>query len=545
MSPDDAPATSIACDELLALRRGVSSASLPGGGLHLVAWPYAEPIGRLTSGQQAVLRALAVRAHTHQELSALAGQRRRDDGVAAPPEAVPGSSGAGDDGDAGPDAVADLLARLRAGGWLEITVSCRGRALYTMSPLRPPPPPSSPPPSPPPSSPPPPPSPPPSPSPPREAEAALVLSRFAVLRQDDDGLVLESPRAWCDIRVHDPAVLTGALGRLAGPQAVAAADRVAGSRDGDDGDAGGRRLVGDLCWAGLAVPAGSEDGELRLRQWSPHELWFHERSRITSRGFLGEGYGATYWAKGRFDPLPARPEPFPGPAVELHRPDLEALRRTDPPMAAVLEDRRSVREQDDGNPITGEQLGEFLYRCARTRGEPVTLDGEEITFRVYPAGGGACELEVYPVVRHAAGLTPGMYHYDSSAHQLRLVREVSHPAVRHLLRASVPYGEGPSQVLLVLSARVGRVMWKYEAMAYALMLKHVGVLHQTMYLVATAMGLAPCAIGTGDATAFTQATGRDPMEECSVGEFALGSLPPGGLPPMGLPSRRRPPRMTI
>ena len=75
----------------------------------------------------------------------------------------------------------------------------------------------------------------------------------------------------------------------------------------------------------------------------------------------------------------------------------------------------------------------------------------------------------------------------------------------------------------MVSARVGRIMWKYESMAYALMLKHVGVLYQTMYLAATAMGLAPCALGSGDAEAFAEATGRDPWEECSVGEFMLGS----------------------
>jgi SagB-type dehydrogenase family enzyme len=121
---------------------------------------------------------------------------------------------------------------------------------------------------------------------------------------------------------------------------------------------------------------------------------------------------------------------------------------------------------------------------------------------------------------------------------LRLVQPVSHPAVRRLLRASVPAGQGLSQVLLVVSARVGRLMWKYEAIGYALVLKHVGALYQTMYCVATAMGLAPCAIGTGDDVSFTQATGRDPLDECSVGEFVLGSArksAPGGPPPRGGP----------
>ncbi len=38
-----------------------------------------------------------------------------------------------------------------------------------------------------------------------------------------------------------------------------------------------------------------------------------------------------------------------------------------------------------------------------------------------------------------------------------------------------------------------------------------------MYLVATAMGLAPCAIGGGDADLFARAAGTDYYAETSVG----------------------------
>ena len=81
-------------------------------------------------------------------------------------------------------------------------------------------------------------------------------------------------------------------------------------------------------------------------------------------------------------------------------------------------------------------------------------------------------------------------------------------------------------MLLIVSARFARVAWKYESIAYALTLKHVGVLYQTMYLAATAMGLAPCGIGAGDADLFARAVGSDYYAETSVGEFLLGSAPP-------------------
>ncbi len=58
------------------------------------------------------------------------------------------------------------------------------------------------------------------------------------------------------------------------------------------------------------------------------------------------------------------------------------------------------------------------------------------------------------------------------------------------------------QILLVITARFGRLFWKYQSLAYALILKHVGVLYQTFYLVATGMNLAPCALGTGNSDLF-------------------------------------------
>jgi len=49
------------------------------------------------------------------------------------------------------------------------------------------------------------------------------------------------------------------------------------------------------------------------------------------------------------------------------------------------------------------------------------------------------------------------------------------------------------------------------------------VLYDTMYLVATAMGLAPCAVGCGNADLFARAAGVDYYAQTSVGEFLLGS----------------------
>jgi SagB-type dehydrogenase family enzyme len=307
---------------------------------------------------------------------------------------------------------------------------------------------------------------------------------------------------------------------------------------------------------GEAGPGGAcaEDEDPALHTWEFHDLLFHARSR---QGRSGAAFGGTCRLAGRLSPPPAlKPAPS-GATHERYRPDLARLQRDDPPLAHVQERRCSVREFDGDRPITDRQLGEFLFRVGRvkdcwqaevaTSGGPVRMD---FASRPYPAGGGLYELELYAAVNVCANLQPGLHHYDPSRHCLtRLCGPTAE--VAGLLRdaaesAGIP--EDGVQVLLVLAARFGRVAWKYESIAYALTLKHVGVVFQTMYLAATAMGLGPCAVGCGDADLFARAAGTDYYSETSVGEFLLGSQrhgPPGlgdDLPAVGGPAGLRVPQ---
>ena len=78
------------------------------------------------------------------------------------------------------------------------------------------------------------------------------------------------------------------------------------------------------------------------------------------------------------------------------------------------------------------------------------------------------------------------------------------------------------QILITIAARFGRVSWKYSSIAYALILKDVGVLMQTFYVMATDMGLGGCAIGTTNIELFAKMTGLPFHVEGPVGQFALG-----------------------
>ena len=272
----------------------------------------------------------------------------------------------------------------------------------------------------------------------------------------------------------------------------------------------------------------SEENDPALQCWEFHDLLFHTRSRV---GRHDGPFGGTYRFVGRLDPPPALKAKMSADVIDLHRPDLERLTREDPPLTLVQERRRSVRKYGSP-PISVRQLGEFLYRVGRVkalRQTPVPTPGGPIPMefapRPYPGGGGLYELELYVTANACSGLPPGLYHYD--AHDHRLERLTADEAtVDKLLwdasgATSIPRGE--LQVLITIAARFQRVSWKYAAIAYSVILKHVGVVYQTMYLVATAMGLAPCGVGCGDSDGFARAAGTDYFAETSVGEFLLGS----------------------
>ncbi|XGB41715.1 MAG: SagB family peptide dehydrogenase [Nodosilinea sp. LVE1205-7] len=286
----------------------------------------------------------------------------------------------------------------------------------------------------------------------------------------------------------------------------------------------------------------AEAPELKL--WDFHNLLFHSRSRQGRHDYPTGDIAASV---GVWDQFPVVKPPMAGTIVPLPQFSIDAIRQRDKTLTTALEKRQSIREYDDHQPITVEQLGEFLYRTARVK-EVYSLEAEqqalfkaefgeafdwgELSRRPYPCGGAMYELEIYPVVRHCAGVNPGLYHYDPLNHHLAQLDTTEADLQALLQDAHQSSGaQGVPQVLLIITARFGRLFRKYRSLAYALVLKHVGVLYENFYLVATAMDLAPCALGAGDSDRFAHATGLDYVVESSVGEFMLGSLPTAEVKP--------------
>lgn len=360
-------------------------------------------------------------------------------------------------------------------------------------------------------------------------EAPVRLSRFATLRTDGDTLVLESPLSLHRVVFPRPegAWVVSALGRGTTAEAVARTVPLRRSVIEDVLShlwAAGMLVVGDKA-VGEADHGFSEDTDPALATWSHHELLFHSRSRL---GRHDSDFGATYRHLGKIVPEPATKPLPPGTSILLHRPDLASTAAADPPLTAVMEARRSVRAYGKG-PLLARQLGELLYRVARVRSVSSTgpsPTAHEISDRPYPSVGAAYELEFYVTVGDCAGIPRGVHYYDPEGHSLIMVNDSDH-AVREMLSGAHVSADTaqPPPVLLTITARFRRLSWQYSGLPYSLALKHVGVVQQALYLVATAMDLAPCALASGDSELAARVIGLDWRVESSVGEFVIGPAP--------------------
>ena len=348
----------------------------------------------------------------------------------------------------------------------------------------------------------------------------IRFSRFISIRPERGELQLEVPFAAGRVQLVD-ARLSSLLPVLAVPCST----EQLRERLPDDLRNQWQDLLTLLRTAGIVGVCDAEGGvdvdqEAERHRWSHEDLALHHRSRL---GWHRQIVGASFRGADLCMSPPLLLATGSLPAVVLSRPGKD---EPSPCFFEVVEQRQSIRDYAD-TPLNLDQLSRLLWYTARIRRRTTAYAESDQVYeagsRPVAGGGGLHEIDLYLTVRRCSDLEAGLYRYDPQGHQLLRINDLSKACKQLLFEACQSAGlTQEPDILINLAARYGRVSWKYEGIPYALILKHVGVIYQQLYLVATALGLAPCGLGSGNSENFAQATGLARFAHIPVGEFILG-----------------------
>jgi SagB-type dehydrogenase family enzyme len=166
------------------------------------------------------------------------------------------------------------------------------------------------------------------------------------------------------------------------------------------------------------------------------------------------------------------------------------------PLKNVLDDillaRMSIRELRP-SPLSLSTLATILhYAYGVTRDNKGT--GYPRPFRVVPSGGGLYPLEIYFHSNSIEGQRAGIYHYNPSKHNLRLL-DAGDKTDRILQSMIYPEIIAGASLLIFITALFERTVFKYADRGYRFILLEAGHVAQNVNLVVTALGLGSVNIG--------------------------------------------------
>ncbi len=331
------------------------------------------------------------------------------------------------------------------------------------------------------------------------------LSPFLCLRQEGNSLMLEMPLSQRTCLLHDETCLLWLMEMI----------REGGFPPAED-------EARKAFYRALYLMNALEEKPAQSI-WEFHDLLFFSASSI---GFHDAPLGATWPLKDHLPPAPLF-KPCKGECLSLPEPDGRFKDLLSAPFAKVLSDRRSGRIPGS-RPISLEELSALLYTSARFQD---ILDEAFRPFpgsrRPSPSGGALHSLEIYLLVHQCIGLSSGAWRYDPEQHRLESIA-----ADNKLLEAylkdnphALIQSAGLPHIRLVMTSRFLRNSWKYEKIAYRLVLQDLGCLYQTLSLTATALGLASCILGTVEARRLGDLLSLEPLVEPVIGEMTLSSQP--------------------
>ncbi|GAB2795257.1 SagB/ThcOx family dehydrogenase [Amycolatopsis magusensis] len=140
-----------------------------------------------------------------------------------------------------------------------------------------------------------------------------------------------------------------------------------------------------------------------------------------------------------------------------------------------------------------------------------------------PSAGGLLCLRAYLLVRHADGVPPGIYRYESVSHQLIEV-SADDPTAQLTEVFLQPEFASTAPVTIALTARLDVAFAQYPLRHYRTLHVDAGVAVQNLYTVGTALGLACCAVAAFDDRALGSVLCL-PDSEIATMLFSVGQKP--------------------
>ena len=367
-----------------------------------------------------------------------------------------------------------------------------------------------------------------------EEEREFKLSQFTSIQPCLDGLNITSPLTPTTLCLQDHRLFP-LIQRLVTPCTLGSINQLLP----EDLHVQYRDIISLFLSSGVVGICNSEhnaeiDQEAISAGWSIQDLNFHHHTRrhivdLHQEGLLPREINRTS--------PPARNQRVVLSTVSLPQPSIDNQNSN---FYQIIQKRQTIRTYNS-NPISIKALGSLLWYSMHTREEilcdPALPRSYEGLLRPVASAGGLHSIELYLCIKQCFGISPGFYHYDSFDHCLGKISDLSKPcqnmlemAVHTTCRAPQAASISPSQgqqpdVLIVMATRYERnaILHSETGLAYALILKDAGSIYQQLYLVATALGLAPCGLSFGSSELFEQATGIPSKIECSVGEFMIGN----------------------
>jgi putative peptide maturation dehydrogenase len=280
------------------------------------------------------------------------------------------------------------------------------------------------------------------------------------------------------------------------------------------------------------------DEALAETEWNRYAALFHFMTQWSGVDLRGDAdqlrlglesrAAAREYVEHHGPPPGAFPEPRDGPSVELPRP------QSDGALYRALLARRTTRAFDVDAAMTAQQLGTVLHWVFGCHGYGRNVADVECIKRTSPSGGALHPIEAYPVVTAVDGVAQGIYHYDGRRHVLEPVSALD-SADGRALASRFMAGQhyfGDAQVSIVLTARFYRNHWKYRGhqKAYPGILMDAAHLSQTLYLVATELGLGAFVTLAVNGRDIEERLGLDGVEEGVVAMCGCGVRAPDGSP---------------